>query len=528
MNRSLKIIIIKGRRSMRKILITTVLITLLIGVQNVLSQHDNNILLYNNQATLFGDYDIAFDPISIIIPATATKSGIGGYIDNPASMALYKQSFGDFGLSYGSVTEDANYLGNSVTEDNSQFNLSNLGFLYSFPVERGSFVIGAAYTRHTSFNRALGFRARNENSTITDQFKTDGSPYQEIAFNTFATDYGDEFEDWDESIFRIGFEEYGDYLGVQQQGEIFQEGGGGEYSLFFATEFQKNFMVGASIGLLSGEFEYNRIFQEIDEFNDYGSQIIDSDEDGTGDTDIDNIILDDNLTTRYTAFRARAGALYKLADNFNVGVSYTFPTKIFMDEEFDASISTTFDNGTEFEDATNSSFSYDVNYPGKVAVGAALQDLSGLTLSFSAEFIDYSNTEIEFDDSDLFEDQQLENAFIQDTYQAVWSYRAGLAYDVTPDFTIRGGYGLKPSRFKDGNDDQTAYSFGAGFSLGNGIRFEAGARYLTWDEESTVYEYGDYDYSSLPDNLPDVSFQSETADRTIERWQVLGTLRFRI
>lgn len=513
---------------MRKILITTVLITLLIGVQNTVAQHDNNILLYNNQATLFGDYHASFDPISIIIPGTATKSGIGGYIDNPASMALYKQSFGDFGLSYGSVSEDATYLGNSVSQDNSQFKLSNFGFIYSFPVERGSFVIGGAYSRHTSFNRALGFSARNENSTITDQFKTDGSPYQEIAFNTFSTDYGDEFQDWDESIFRIGFEDFGDYLGVQQQGEVFQKGGGGEYSLFFATEFQENFMVGASIGLLSGEFEYNRIFQEIDEFNDYGSQIIDSDEDGTGDTDIDNIILDDNLTTRYSAFRARAGALYKATDNINFGVSYTFPTKIFMDEEFDASISNTFDNGTEFEDATDSEFTYDVIYPGKVALGAALQDMSGLTVSLSAEYIDYSNTEIEFDDSDLFEDQQLENEFIKNTYQSVWSYRAGLAYDLNPDFTIRGGYSFKPSRFTDGIDDETAYSFGAGFSLGDGIRFEAAARYLTWDEESTVYEYGDYDYTSLPDNLPSVDFRSETANRTVERWQLLGTLRFRI
>lgn len=513
---------------MRKILITTVLFTLFFSAEKALSQHDNNILLYNNQATLFGDYDVAFDPISIVIPGTATKSGIGGYIDNPASMALYKHSFGDFGLSYGTVSEDANYLGNSMSQDNSQFNLSNLGFVYSFPVERGSFVIGAAYSRHTSFNRALGFSARNENSTITDQFKTDGSPYQEIAFNTFATDYGDEFEDWDESIFRIGFEDYGDYLGVKQQGEIFQKGGGGEYSLFFATEFQENFMVGASIGLLSGEFKYDRIFQEIDEFNDYGSQIIDSDDDVTGDTDIDNIILDDKLSTRYSAFRARVGALYKISEHLNFGASYMFPTKIFMDEEFDASISTTFDNGTEFEDVTNSNFTYDVKYPGKVALGAALQDLSGFTVSLSAEYIDYSNTEIDFDDSDLFEDQQLENEFIQDTYQSVWSYRAGIAYDLNPNFTIRGGYGFKPSRFADGNDDQTAYSFGAGFSLAEGIRLEAGARYLTWDEESTVYEYGDYNYSPLPDNLPSVDFRSETADRTVDRWQILGTLRFRI
>ena len=506
---------------MRKILKITILFAVLFGVNKAMSQHDNNILLYNNQATLFGAQGAAFDPISIILPGTAAKSGIGSFIDNPASMALYKESFADFGLSYGTIQEDAAYLENSTIQDNNQFNLSNVGFLYTFPTRQGSFVIGASYARHTSFNRALGFSARNDNSTITDQFKTDGSPYQEIAFNTFATDYGDEFQDWDESIFRIGFDEFGDYLGVHQQGEIFQSGGGGEYSLFFATEFQKNLMLGASIGLLSGKFEYDRIFQEVDEFNDYNSDIIDV----NGGTDIDNILLDDNLTTRYNGFRARAGLLYKATNNLNFGISYTLPSTITMDEAFDATIISTFDNSEDFSESANSEFSYTVKYPGMVALGAAFQDLSGLTVSVSAEYIDYSNTEIEFEDSDLFEDEQIENEFIRDAYQSVWSYRAGLAYDLNPGFTIRGGYSFKPSRFADGHDDQTAYSFGAGFSLGPGVRFEAAARYITWDEESTVYEYGDYDYSSLPDNLPAVSFRSETADRMVDQWQLLGTIR---
>lgn len=511
---------------MRKIIKTiAVLALLLLGINKAHAQETNNILLYNNQATLFGDQGAAFDPISIVLPGTAMKSGIGSYIDNPASMALYDKSFGSFGLSYGDVQEDAAYLGNSRSLDNNQFNLSNLGFLYSFPTRQGSFVFGGAYTRHTTFNRALGFRARNDNNTITDQFKTDGSPYQEIAFNTFATDYGDEFEDWDESIFRIGFDEYGDYFGITQQGEIIQSGSGGEYSLFFATEFQRNLMVGASIGLLSGKFDYDRIFQEIDEFNDYNSQIIDSDEDGAGDTDIDNILLDDNLTTRYTGFKARAGLLYKASEHINLGVSYTLPTKLYMDEDFDAEIITTFDNGSDFSDFTDSAFSYNVKYPGRVAVGAALQDISGFSVSASAEYVNYANTEIEFEESDLFEDELIENEYIGDNYEAVWSYRAGLAYDLTPDFTIRGGYGFKPSRFKDGNDDQTAYSFGAGFALGTGIRFETAARYTTWDEVSTVYEYGDYDYEPLPDNLPGVSFESEVANRTVDRWQLLGTIR---
>lgn len=529
---------------MRKFLKIIILFVLLFGVERAMSQHDNNILLYNNQATLFGNQGASFDPVSIIIPGTATKSGIGSFMDNPASMALYERSYMDFGLSYGTVQEDATYLGNSRTQDNNQFNLSNIGFLYTFPTKQGSFVIGAAYTRHTSFNRGLGFRARNETSTITDQFKTDGSIYQQIAYETYAIDYldfpeecgydGDQFIGNEcESIFRTGFYDnngdyiFGEYLGIEQQGEIMQSGGGGEYSLFFATEFQKNLMFGASIGLLSGRFEYDRIFQEIDARGEYNSDIIDVD----GGTDIDNILLDDNLTVRYNGFRARAGLLYKLTQNVNVGVSYTLPTKITIDEEFDASIISTFDNGTEFEDATNNEFSYNVNYPGRMAIGAALQDLSGVSISVSAEHVNYSKTEIEFEESDDFNSEFEENESIRNIFQSVWSYRGGLAYELNPGLTLRGGYSFKPSKFEDGIDDRTAYSFGAGFALGEGIRFEAAARYLTWDEESTVYDYGDYNYEPLqedPPLPPAVSFRSETANRAVNQWQVLGTIRVRM
>ncbi len=510
---------------MRKIFKIIVLVALLFGVEKAYSQHENNILLYSNQAVLFGEQGSAFDPVSIIIPGTAMKSGLGSFIDNPASMALYKKSFGEFGLSYKNINEETDYLGNLRSLDNNQTDVSNAGFLYSFPTKQGSFVIGAAYSQHSTFTRALGFRARNNNSTITDEFKTDGSIYRDIAFNTYATDYGDDVGDWDESIFRIGFDELGDYLGITQQGEILQNGKGGEYSLFFATEFQKNLMIGASIGLLSGKFKYNRTFQEIDEFNDYNSQIIDSNDIDGGDTDIDNIILDDKLTSRYTGFRARAGLLYKATENVNLGVSYTLPTTLSVDEDFSASLRNTFDNNEVFSDATDSEFSYDVKYPGMVAIGLALQNLSGVTASISAEYTDYSNTEIEFEESDLFEDELLENDFIKEEFQSVWSYRAGLAYDINPDLTVRAGYGFKPSKFEDGNDDRSSYSFGAGFSIGNGIRFEAAAQYTMWDEVRTVYDYGVYDYDDLPEELPGISFESEVADRSAERWQFLGTIR---
>lgn len=510
---------------MRRILTFTLLVIILSGVNQVKAQNPNNALLYSKQAVLFGDQSSANDPISIIMPGTAFKSGFGSFIDNPASMALHKNGFAEFGLSFRNVKESSTYLGQSGTLDGQNNNASNFGFLYSFPTVQGSFVVGAGYTQHTVFDRGMRFQARNNNSSITDKFKAEGSPYQGIAFDTFATDYGDDVEDWDESIFRIGFDNFGDFLGIRQQGELIQNGYNGEYSIFFATEFQENIMIGASLGILSGRFNYSRIFQEIDEFNDYDSpDFIDTSGDGSGDTDIDRITLDDQLKSRYGGFRARVGTLYKVNDNVNIGVSYAFPTTIEVDETFGAEIITNFDNGNEFSATTDSEFSYKIKYPSRLSLGLGVDNISGFSVSLSTEYINYASTSIDFQESSMFEDELLENEFISNSYSPVWNTRAGISYEFSEDLTLRAGYSFLPSKFLDGLDERNVYAVGAGFSVTNNIRFEIAAQYTQWNETSAVYDYAQYNYSNLPDSSPGVSFLSEEANRTVDRMNLLGTV----
>lgn len=486
----------------------------------------NNALLYSNQANFFAEHGSAFDPVSITMPGTAFGGGIGSFMDNPASVALMESGFTTIGFSHRIVNEDGTYLGNTRNMSDNQTNLANIGFAYAMPTQQGSLVFGAAYTQNNAFNRAFSFRGRNEDNTITDKFKAPGSSYADIAFSTFATDFGDEFEDWDESIFRIGFDQFGDFLGVRQQGEIFQRGYSGEYSFFLGTEFQRNLMVGFSAGIMTGRFSYDRLFQEVDEFNDYNDEFIDSNDDGNPDTDIDNILLEDQIRSNFTGFRARAGAIYRMNNNLTLGASYTLGTRLTVDEDFDARIRTTFNNGTSFTDDLLSEFRYRVKLPAQLSVGFGLHDIGGLSGSFSADYIDYSSTEIDFRDGELFEDEMVENDFIADNFRDVWNLRGGLSYAFSPDFEIRGGYSFLPSRFIDGTDDRTIISGGLSFAVSRDIRLELAGQYAYWDETSTVYDYAVYDYSTLPDSPPSFEFQSQEATRTVDRWNILATLRF--
>lgn len=504
------------------------------------AQNINDALLFSNQAVQFGDQREIINPVTGVMPGTAYNSGFGAFLDNPASIALFDNSFGEFGLTYKSVNEDAMYQGVSRSFDDSQTNISNVGFIYSFPTTQGSLVIGAGYNQHSAGNRTLGINARNGNSTITDQFKAPGNTYQQIAYETYAIDYlefpsecgyeNDQFIGNEcESIFRVGFDQYGDFLGIRQQGEITERGNGGEYSAFIATEFQPNLMIGASVGILAGNFEYDRVFQEVDEFNDYNFQAIDSDGDGEPETDIDTILLSDEVDSRYSGFRGRVGALYKITPNLNVGASYTLPSKISVDENYRAEIRTTLDNGEGFNDDLNGQFSYSVSYPSRVNLGLALEDIEGLSVSLSTDYTNYSNVEIDFESDELFEDELAENELISNEFAKVWNFRGGISYDVNQYASVRAGYGFLPSRFKDGLDDKSIYSAGLGFNLGQGTSIELGAMYMRWEEESSVYTYTQYDYSPLPDEPPLIDATlSEDAFRTADLFQLMGTVRFSI
>ncbi|MEX2602105.1 MAG: outer membrane protein transport protein [Balneolaceae bacterium] len=510
---------------MKTLISGLVFFTLWIMTIPLYAQHANNPLLYSYQAVQFSDQQISHDPVTLVMPGTAYASGFGSFLDNPASAALFENSFGSFGMAFRDNREESSFLGNRVQSDNGQIALSNLGFLYHLPTSRGKMVMGAGYSQHSFYNRALEISGRNTETTITDEFKMPWSDYREIGFSTYATDYGDEFEDWDESIFRVGFDQYGHYLGIHQEGEILQHGFGGEFSGFFATEFQRNLMVGISVGIKSGRSAYDRTFLEIDRDGDYNSEFIDTNEDGEGNTDIDRILLVDEVSSEFLALQVRGGAIYRLNDHLNIGASYTLPARMTVDETFDARVATTFDNGVSFEDDVRGEFTYRVHSPHRIGVGLSLTDIGGWTASLGAEYADYGKTAVEFD-SDNFEAERLENDFISDTYTDVWNLRAGLAYDLGGSVTLRGGYAHYPSRFRNLDLDKNHYSAGAGFKLNQNTRLEIAAQYTTWKEDAVVYNYGAYDYSSLPDAAPVISEQSELSLTDVARLQLMATLRF--
>lgn len=481
--------------------------------------------LYTNQAATFGSFGTPHDPVSLIMPATAYAAGLGSYLDNPASAALFGISFAEFGFNTRAVTEEAAYRSVIREHEESDFqnSITNAGFVYAFPVDVGRFVAGAGYMQFDGFNRAVSARSNNIFSSITDYFKWPGGIYSAIAFNTFATDFGDEFQDWDESIFRIGFDNFGEFPGISQNFTITERGYSGEYSVFAATEFRRNLMAGISVGWVRGSYRYGREFLEIDAQNNFDGEFIDTTGDGEPDTDIDRVQLEDRLSITFGGIRIRAGLLYRITPFINVGLSYTPSSTFRVNEDLDAVITTRMNNRFRFEEATDLSFSYQFRTPSKTSIGLALDRFYGFSLSLAADYVNFSSIRLDYRDGDLLDEQVRDNEEISEFLQDVWNFRAGITYDVNPFFTLRGGYEGQPGRFEADDGSRRVFSLGAGFIVTSRILFDMAFRNETWEEVSSVYDFIQYDYSSLPDSMPDFNVRSENANRKVNRLTMIGS-----
>jgi len=457
----------------------------------------------------------SFDAKSMVLPGVSNPSGFGSYQENPAVMALFDRSFGSFSFSLRNVNEETSFLGASNTFDDTQSGVGDIGLVYRIPTLRGSLVMGGGYSQSTDYNRAMSLDIRNNRSSLTDFYNiTEDDDLYDAAFNVYAVDWADVDSTFTQSIFRIGYTP-SEFPGVSQDMELTERGINGDYSVFVATEFQKNLFVGGSIGIQTGNYKYERQFLETDPDNIYNGTFIDSDSDGIGETDIDRILSIDTIDATFTAFSARVGAVYRLGPFLQIGGSYQFASSLAVDEEYNTRLVSTFDNGAGFEESLPGEFSYKIKRPARANLGLSFGVPGGATLSASVERVDYSTAEIDLEGSDI-DYQNDENEFISREFKETLNLRAGIQFEIAENFIPRVGYGYFPSPRE--SFDATREFFSGGFSvrLSPNTWFDLGAQYATWNDQNRLYTWFSESGSE---------FRDEIAGEQVRRLHVIGGIR---
>ena len=467
-------------------------------------------LLYLFSAPLYGQnaydalrYALEYpgqDAATVALPGYGVSAftGLGSYADNPASLGFAEKSMFHVGVLTRNVSQDAQYSGFNNQASNRLTQLSDITIAYKFPTEQGNLVIGAGYNQTMDFDRVISVDAFNSGSTITDMFNESGF-YGDAAFNSFAID---SVGGRTESVLRMG-----NYQGVDQRIEMTQTGRMGEVSVFGATEFQKNLYLGFSMGLITGRYNYTRLFREVDNLNLY---------DGfNGTYDFFDMLNNDDISATITGFRARAGLIYTVAEKLNIGASYNFPTRLNIDETYATDISTTFDNGDFFEDGFTGNNSYQVRIPSRFRLGASLNEIHGASISGSIELVDYGTGSLSNLGDTRYELE--ENDFIGNQFQNVMNYALSVSYQLNEQLQPRIGYAFQPSPRQDFDSSRRFYTAGIGIGLSEELMLDVGAQLTQWNDRTVLY-----DYFSPQNN----SFISETANEQVRRLNVVVGLRY--
>lgn len=442
------------------------------------AQNEDDVLRYSLEYP-------SYDAVSAVMPGVSNHTGFGSFQDNPAAMALAEKGYLSFDLSTRYVDESGTYLGNTTNFSDSQTGIGNLGFVYKFPTVRGSLVVGGGYSQSSNFNRALSVSGYNNQSTVTDFYNiTADDDLYDAAFDAYAVDNALD-GDYTVSIFR---KDPGGYKGIYQNIEMTEKGQLGEYSAFIASEVMEDLFFGATIGFTGGSYTYERDFLEADRDGDY--------DDISNNTDIEDILSLDNIDATIEAFNAQLGLIYQASDQFNVGVSYEFPSRLRIEEEFNTVISTAFDNGDIEEFDAPGSFSYDVIRPQRLKGGVTYSNPDGLTLSAAAEGIFYSDAE--YDERGGISDVEIDiNNNIRANFRDVVNFRGGLEYKISDQVIPRIGYAYFASPTE--NFDRSRQMVSGGFSarFNRSMSFNLGIQYSFWEDENLLYSYEDPDSGDL-------------------------------
>jgi len=409
------------------------------------------------------------DPINLGMAGStvANKSGFGSVSENPATAGLFDSSSLSFALSSRNVSEDASYLGVTKNWNDSQSNISNVGLVYKMPTIQGSFVVGGGYNQLTDYNRAFKIDANNPNNSITEFFNQ-SSFYHDIAYNGYALD---STSTGTESILQLA---QNGFRGINQYAEVKERGQMGEYTLFAASEFQKNLYLGIALAFPVGDYTYHRSFLERDLNGNYQ----------TYPYNVDNIDSEDRIHDKLSGFYARLGFVYKLMPWLNIGGSYRTKSTLKVKETYYSSVQTTFDDGDNYKGDLNGKINYEIQSPGRLTLGASIIDYSGLSVNGSVEYMDYSKITMSKLGDKSYEITQNNN--IESNFKQVWNYRIGASYKLG-SIEPRVGYAYNPSPRKYFDASRKFYSAGLGIGMTNHLMLNIGVQLARWNDNVSLY-----------------------------------------
>jgi hypothetical protein len=402
---------------------------------------------------------------------------------NPAGSAVFNKSYASFSVSNLDTKNDSNYFNGFTSASDSKFDVNQGGGVFVFANNDANspwkkFTLSFNYDKTSNFDNVWGARGTNTNNNSIDLYflnYADGLRLDEIStlpgesISNAYSEIGNLYGFAHQQAF-LGYESYilepdtnddanTTYFSNLANGTFNQDytyastGYNGKITFNAAVQYEDNWFLG--LNLNSHLINYDRTTLLNERNSNAGSLI-------------NEIEFDNTLSTTGTGFSFQLGSIWKLSNEFRLGLTYDSPVWYTIEDETTQYIYTNSNidgSVTVNPQIVNIYPSYKLQTPGKITGSIAYVFGEQGLFSFDYSRKDYSATKFKPTADSFFASQ---NNIISSDLVAASTYRFGGEYRVK-QFSFRGGYRFEESPYKDGVTvgDLTGYSFGVGFNFGN-------------------------------------------------------------
>ncbi len=441
---------------------------------------------------------------------------LGGEISsisaNPASSAIFNNSYLSLSFASDKKTNDVSLLNAYNTQDKSNLTMNQIGGVFVFnnigaAKKWKKIVVGLSYDQtNNNFNEffvrdftnsnsidsfflanAQGLRLDQisafENESVTDAYvdigNTFGYPHQQafLGYESFIID-PDSFEDdntsYTSNVFPGTFNQT--YYSISR-------GYNGKFTANVGAEYSEKLYLGANLNVHFVDYDNYNILEES---NTNGQ---------SGNLHITDINFENRLSGFGGGYSFQLGTIAKLTDWLRLGVTYDSPVWYSIKEETRQYLATRFIDQADEENtivldpnAINVFEEYTIQTPSKITGSLAFVIKKLGLISFDYSRKDYSK--MEFRTSDAFIDPHFTdlNWAIYNNLTVANSYKIG-AEIRSNSMSYRAGYRIDGSPYR--NTDY--YSDRKGFSLGVGYKFKSSTIDLSFEKYNKKYNHQLYD-----------------------------------
>lgn len=392
---------------------------------------------------------------------------------NPAGLFQLRRMEFHGGLNYLNVNNNTTFFGNQSSISSNSITLTDLGFVFPFPVIRGSLVFAIGYNRINFFNEPLSFEGYNSGNTSMIQALLGK---RDVSYLLYLTDASG-----DSTIINGK---------LYQSGSILNSGTAGNLVLSGAIEVAKNLSFGITIGAVGGDFERNRDYSEEDINNIYDATVrTDPNDPRTADFEFFN--LQETLKWELTGFTSKIGLMYRIKDFGRFGTTVKFPSIFTIKENYLVDGYSKFGTGfsADIDPPLESKLEYEIWSPFEFGIGFSVTQF-GLTIAGDINLVDY--TQMEMKGLSPSKTARV-NRDIKQLFRSVMDYSLGAEYNLlNTGVRLRAGYFTKMSPFKDDPRDfnRSYLTFGVGYITPEGFALNLAYVYGRWKNIGDNYDSG--------------------------------------